>query len=236
MTGIATLLSPRFGIRGINVRIHGRAINLRRENYRDTQKAVAFVENYMSQLDQLIEDQRRNAIMAWLITAFLAAAMVESVIDLDLLWAGFTGSVLFLVMLPAMLHGDVRRTVPWELLLVTALPVLGHSLDVATLQHPLISYLSLAGIGIILTANLHLFTPVQLSHRFAIVFVVLTTLAASGWWAVAQWLSDLYRGTGFIQSETALMTGFLTALMAGFLGGILLDLYFRQHPGREGYA
>ena len=66
-------------------------------------------------------------------------------------------------------------------------------------------------------------------------FVVITTMAAAGLWAVGQWLSDLYLGTGFLlgrgteeEVEAALMWDFVAATVAGLAAGVLFEFYFRR--------
>jgi len=74
-----------------------------------------------------------------------------------------------------------------------------------------------------------------MSHRFAVVFVVVTTMAAAGIWAVVRWLSDVLVGTRFLYDgrpehviEEALMWDFVAATVAGVFAGVLFEYYFRR--------
>jgi hypothetical protein len=75
-----------------------------------------------------------------------------------------------------------------------------------------------------------------MNYSFAVLFVVVTTMATAGVWAVVQWLSDVYLGTGFILTgesesvvERALMLNFVAATVAGVLAGVVFELYFRRY-------
>ena len=87
--------------------------------------------------------------------------------------------------------------------------------------------------------NLHLFTSVEMSFGFAVVFVVVTTLAAAGVWAVVRWGSDLYLGTELLldpeltrpEIEERLMWEFVGATVAGLVAGVLFEEYIRRRGG-----
>ena len=78
-------------------------------------------------VDELIESTRANALIAWAFVAAVGAAGVESVAGGDLLWAGFSGSVVVLSVLPPLAYREPRVMLPWEVLGVAALPVLARS-------------------------------------------------------------------------------------------------------------
>jgi hypothetical protein len=89
--------------------------------------------------------------------------------------------------------------------------------------------------ALMLAVQLDLFTPVRMNDRFAVLFVVVATTAAAGIWALSQWLSDIYLGTGFLLGrgdphavETALMWDFVAATIAGVVSGVLFEFYFRR--------
>jgi hypothetical protein len=61
-------------------------------------------------------------------------------------------------------------------------------------------------------------------------------MATAGVWAVVQWLSDVYLGTGFVLTgdpeavvERTLMLDFVAATVAGLLAGVVFELYFRRY-------
>ena len=189
----------------------------------------------------VLEDERRNAIVAWAVLGFLAVGVVAELLTGELLWAGFIAAVLVLALVPAVTLRDRRAMLPWELLLLAALPVVGRTFVAGqtvggmTLTGRVTSYLAVAAVALVVAVELDLFTPVRMNDRFAVLFVVVATTAAAGIWAIAQWLSDLYLGTGFLLGrgdlhavEEALMWDFVAATIAGVLSGALFEFYFRR--------
>lgn len=190
---------------------------------------------------QLVEDQRRNAVAAWAIVAFLVVAAVAELLVGRLLWAGFVLVVAGLAVAPALGVRDRDAMLPWELLALAALPVVGRTLIAGqtvgeiTLTGRVTTYLAVAAVALVIAVELDLFTDVRMNDRFAVLFVVITTMAAAGIWAVAQWLSDIYLGTMFLYGrgpehvvEETLMWDFVAATVAGVLGGALFEFYFRR--------
>lgn len=180
-------------------------------------------------LGDVVENARVNAGLSWLLVAFVALAAAESLLDGDLLWMGFTGSVAALAVVPAVAYRDPTVMLPWEVLALAALPVVGRALATVALTSRLATYLSVAALALIVAVELHTFTPVRMTDWFAVLFVVVATIATAGVWAVVQWLSDVFLGTALIQSEHRLMWGFVAATAAGLLSGVIFQLYFRRH-------
>ena len=95
-------------------------------------------------------------------------------------------------------------------------------------------YLSVAGLALIVTVELHMFTSVRLTRWFAVLLVVLTTLASGAAWAVLRWSADQRFGTSFLlesgvtqdAANEALMIEFLWITQAGLFAGVLFDAYF----------
>ncbi|NIS31208.1 MAG: hypothetical protein GWN07_12825, partial [Actinobacteria bacterium] len=55
-----------------------------------------------------------------------------------------------------------------------------------------------AALALIIAVELHLFTPVLMTPSFAVLLVVVGTMAAAGTWAVVRWSADLLLGTTFL--------------------------------------
>lgn len=178
-----------------------------------------------SKLDGVIQDRRLNAAVSWVLIVFLSVSVIDNFLD-DPVWGMFSLVMLTLVLFPALRYRDVRVMVPWEVTVLATLPVLLGSLgsqvpDIAT-------HVSVAGLALVVAVELHVFTSVRMTDVFAVVFVVIATTANAGFWAVLQWLSDIYLGTLFLGSEEALMTGFVYASAAGLVAGAVFTLYFRR--------
>ncbi|WP_134672151.1 hypothetical protein [Halorussus marinus] len=179
-------------------------------------------------LESVVEDERVNAGLAWLLVAFILLVVVESALDGDFLWAGFAAFVAGVAIAPAAIYRDPNAMLPWEVLVLAALPLLGRALATMVLTSRVATYFSVAALALIVAVELHAFTPVKMTHWFAVLFVVVATIATAGVWAVVQWLSDIYLGTAFIQSEHRLMWDFVAATATGAAAGVVFEWYFRR--------
>ncbi|MFB6133613.1 MAG: hypothetical protein ABEJ55_01315 [Halanaeroarchaeum sp.] len=193
------------------------------------------------QLESLLSDRRINAGIGWILIAVVAVGVIESLIDLDLVWAIVSAFVVFLAVLPAVVSRNPRVMVPWEVLLLATLPLIVRSLAATDPLGEVAAYVSVATVALIIAVELDVFTTVKMTTSFAVIFVVITTLATAGGWAVMQWLSDVYFGTTFIYPSPppvsanadaaaleSLMWDFVAATAAGVLAGVVFALYFRE--------
>lgn len=197
-----------------------------------------------SNLRDVVESRRVNALLAWLLVGFLAMMAAVAVIDGDVLGAGFTLALLALAVIPPLAYRTREAMLPWEVLTLASLPVVGRALVVGetiggvTLTGRLSTYVAVAAVALIVAVELDVFTSVRMNHTFAILFVVVTTTAAAGVWALVQWLSDVLLGTAFLLDgrseqvvETALMWDFVAATVVGMGAGFLFEFYFRRRSG-----
>jgi len=146
----------------------------------------------------LIVDERLNAVVAWLLVAFVCGVAFESFLDGDLLWTGFSAAVVALVVVPPASYRNPRIMLPWEVLALVCLPVVGRAVASFPLSSDLGTYVSVAALALVVAVELDVFTPVRMTNGFAAFFTIIVTMAAAGVWAVVQWLSDLLLGTTFI--------------------------------------
>lgn len=194
-----------------------------------------------SQLGSLLADRRRNAVAAWVLVAFLAVVVAGNALGGDPLWAGFVSVVLALTVVPPVANRDWTVMLPWEVLVVATLPVLGRSFATMELTSDLAVYLSVAALALVVAVELHSFTPVRMTYRFAVFFVVVTTMATAGTWAVVRWSLDVLLGTQFLLQpgvderaiHDELMLEFVFSTVAGLVGGIAFELYFRRFARLE---
>ena len=177
--------------------------------------------------NQLFRDGRTNAVVAWGLLAVLAGVFGDSVLDVDYGWTLFTGFVGAVVLLPPVTHRKWRVMLPWELLVLSLLPILVRGLFGGTLG-TFATYLSLAGLALLVVVELHTFTTLRVTHWFAVVLVVLTTLAAVAAWTVFRWHADNFLGTSYLADNETLMMEWLYVTLAGVVAGLLFDGYFRR--------
>jgi signal transduction histidine kinase len=192
----------------------------------------------MAEIDvgQLLRDRRLNAALAWAVTAVVGLVAVESVLTGDLLWAVFAGVVVVLILLPPIAFRSARTMLPWEILTLATLPILGRALATFQLSSRIGTYLSVAALALIIAVELHTFTAVRMSPTFAVAFVAITTMAAAGVWAAGRWLADIWLGTGFLDAlgdteeaiERAVMLEFVASTIAGLLAGVVFEFYVRR--------
>ena len=101
----------------------------------------------------------------------------------------------------------------------------------------------MAAVALVIAVELHVFTPVEMDYRFAVLFVVITTMAAAGVWAVVRYAFDLYFGTALLlpatrteaalaAAEHQLMMEFVYSTLAGVLAGVVFEFYFRRYAPR----
>jgi hypothetical protein len=192
-------------------------------------------------LVELFRSGRVNAIVSWFLVAILGLVLIESVLDFDRLWILFVAVTGLIVLVPPLAHREWRVMLPWEVLVLALAPILVRGLFGGELG-TFASYISIAGLALVITVELHVFTPVRMTHWFAIVFVVATTLASAAAWAIARWIADQLLGTMFlsdpttsqIEANAALMTEFLWVTLAGLVAGVLFDVYFKRRDRRLG--
>lgn len=185
--------------------------------------------------EQLFRGGRTNAIFSWALVGLLVLAFVDTVLDFDLLWIAFVATTGAIVLIPPVVYRDWHVMLPWELLVLALLPILVRGLfggELGTFAY----YLSIAALALLITVELHMFTALEVTHWFAVVFVVLTTMASAAAWAIVRWNMDVMLGTSFLRvsgrsqdaANEALMTEFLWVALAGFVVGLLFDAYFRR--------
>lgn len=182
-------------------------------------------------LAQLFRNGRTNAVLSWLLVGVLAMVLVESFLETDRHWIVFVAVTGGIVLLPPVAYGDWQVMLPWELLVVALLPVLVRGLfggEVGTFA----TYLALAGVALVVTVELHMFTDLQLTHWFAVTLVVMTTMAAGAAWTIVRWTMDIVFETSFLTTNEALMLEWSAVTLAGFVAGILFDSYFRRRDRR----
>lgn len=72
--------------------------------------------------------------------------------------------------------------VPWPLLSVAALAVVLRAVGI---YPDIAGYVAITSIALLLVVELDVYTEVELSRRFAIVFAVMTTMALQALWIIA---------------------------------------------------
>ena len=178
-------------------------------------------------LEALFTDSRRNALVGWLIVVLFVGAIFESLTEGDWSWLVVVLTTLVVVIVPPILRRSPLVMVPWELLAIASIPISLRTIGVTTTT-PVVTYLSIAALALLISAELHVFGPITITHWFAVVSVAMTTLAVAGLWAVLRVHLDRWLGTATLVDNTALMIEFAWAAVAGVLAGGLFAAYFHD--------
>jgi hypothetical protein len=189
----------------------------------------------------LFERRGPNAALGWIFVGTLVVSGGVALYGGHPLWAGFTFALVTLAVMPAVFRRRADAMVPWEVLALASVPamgrlfVIGRTVGGVTLTGRITTYVAVAAAALILAVELDVFTPVRMTHSFAVLFVVVATVATAGVWAEVRWLSDTLLGTSVLLDgrpehaiETALMWDFVAAAVAGVAAGVVFEYYFRR--------
>ena len=182
-------------------------------------------------LARLFRSGRTNALIAWSMVAVLASTFFESLLGFDLLPMVLVAAITGVVVAPTVAARDPQVMLPWEVLGLALLPILVRTLlggEVGTFA----AYMAIAAFALIITVELHMFTTLRVTHWFAVLFVVLTTMASAAAWTVLRWNADRLLGTEYLTTNEALMIEWLYVTLAGVAAGVLFDAYFRRRGVR----
>jgi hypothetical protein len=184
-------------------------------------------DNLPDVFERLFRDGRTNAAIGWVMVAILASVFVGSAFQTDYQWILFTAFVGGVVVIPPLAFRDWRVMLPWELLGLALFPILVRGLVGGTVG-TFATYLALAALALLVVVELDAFTSLQVTHWFAVVLVVLTTLAAVAVWTIFRWNADQFLGTAYLADNETLMMEWLYVTLAGVGAGLLFDGYFRR--------
>jgi hypothetical protein len=174
-----------------------------------------------------VRDSRINAAIAWLLVVALVAVAITAFLEFLLVRMALAAVSAFVAIAPALAGRTWTRTVPWPLLLVCTIPLATGALGVGFFGD-FVTGLSIAALGMLVVAALQSTGSVRMTPNFAVVFVVLVTMATAGFWAVGSTASAQYLGTSFVETNDDLMIIFTAATLAGFVAGGLFQVYFRR--------
>jgi hypothetical protein len=187
-------------------------------------------------LDSVVGTTPSNARLSWATTVLLGLVVAGGLVAGAVLPAVLGAVVVALAVGPALASRDPRATLPWQLLALAGLPVLGAVFARPWLTSAPVTYVSVATVALVVAVELHLFTSVEMTPWFAVSFVVVATMAVAGGWAVGRWLVDLTLGTELLlrpgrtdaEIEAGLMREFVISTLVGLLAGGVFERGFRR--------
>jgi signal transduction histidine kinase len=128
-------------------------------------------------------------------------------------------------LVPAVVSRVWTRTIPWPMLLLASLPLVVGAFSPSFVGDTIFA-LGIAALAILVVVALQMTTTVRMTPNFAIAFVVLTTLATAGFWALGSAASAQLFGTRFIETNDQLMAIFTSALVASGISALAFRWYF----------
>lgn len=178
-----------------------------------------------------------EAEVSWACSLVLLALTIYAIYKFDVLWAVLGIASLALYLLPILSMLDPFKAIPWEITVILAAPMILHysGSSQALTQNvgwwgdfsSLALAFSLSTIGFLMTVELQMYTNVRMNRPFAVVFVILFTLAAAGFWEVGLYLGDLHYGTHHQGTNEDVMMTLVWVLVGGILMGLFYTLYLR---------
>lgn len=181
----------------------------------------------MSGLDTVIEDNQANSVISWVVVVTLGLAAVGSIIDGEFVWAVFVAGGIVIILLPMGIRRDLSVMPPWEILVFAALPIFSQFLTLPDTIADLTTYLAILAVGTLVVVELHIFSSVKMTPRFAVGLIILVTMATAGMWTILQYASDVLLNTTLIKNKTTLMWDLVLATAISFVATPFFAMYFR---------
>lgn len=171
---------------------------------------------------------RRNAVVGWSLLGAVLASAAYSTATGDLLWAVFEAAFVTVAALPALASRDWSVLVPWPLLAVGAVAVVGQTLG---FHVELTSYTAVAAFALVGVAELDAYTRVAMSRRFTIAFAAMTTMAVQAVWTVVRFFADEMLGTDYVAGQAAVQWDFVFVTLVALVVGGAFELYLGRADG-----
>lgn len=185
-----------------------------------------------------------EAELSWIASLVLFFSTVYVVLQVDIMWAVFGITALSLYVLPVVTMRDPFRALPWEMTILLSSPIILHISEGSRALSDNIAWwddftslafaFSLATLGFLLTVEMHMYTEVRMNRPFSVFFVVMFTLAVSGFWQIGEYLSDVFFGSENLLSNEEVMKEFLWTAIGGLLMGFFYSLYMKAMSKSRG--
>jgi hypothetical protein len=193
------------------------------------------VTRQLDKLSKLLKNTALNAFAGWTIVLFLALLGMGNFIYGRFIWTILIAFVISIIIIPAIRMHKLSVMPSWYFVFLAILPIVGSSTAWYFFSTSIPFYFAVATIALLVAAEINWFTSVKMTDKFAILLVVVTTLAISGLWHLIEWLLDIYLGTSYLLSglspdaiNDAVMHQFIYAMVSGVAAGALFGWYFRS--------
>ena len=145
----------------------------------------------------------------------------------ELVTALAAGVAVVVALVPSVVKGSWRRTVPWPLLVVVVLPFLLSATRLPLLAD-FVRSVAVATFALLVVVVLQMTTTVRMTPAFAVWFSTIATLGVAGIWAFCAWVVSLVFDTAYFETNTELMLFFSATFVAGLVTAGVFTWYFRR--------
>lgn len=188
----------------------------------------------LDRLSKLLKNTALNAFAGWTMVLLLSMLGVGNFIYGRFAWTILITFVISIIIAPAIRMRKFSVMPSWYFILLAIIPIIGSSTAWYFFSTSIPFYVSVATIALLLAAEIHWFSSVKMNYKFAILLVIVTTLAISGLWHLVEWLLDVYFGTTYLLNgqtpdmiNDIVMHEFIYATIAGIAAGAFFGWYFR---------
>lgn len=196
----------------------------------------------IDKLSKLLKSTPLNAFAGWLMVLVLFFLGMWNLFYGRFMWTMLIFLVIWIIIAPAIILRKLLLMPSWYFIVLAILPLVGSTTAYYFFSTSIPYYVSVATIALLTAAEIHWFTSVKMNYKFAILLVIVTTLAISGLRHLLEWFMDTIFKTGYLPyAPTAdamndiVMVEFIYALIAGIIAGILFGLYFRSTGNNDAF-
>lgn len=189
----------------------------------------------IDKLSKLLKNTTLNAFAGWSMVLMLSLLCIGNFIYGRFMWTILIAFVICIIIAPAIIMRKPSIMPSWYFIVLAIIPIIGSSTAYYFFSTSIPFYLSVSTIALLLAAEISWFTSVKMNYKFAILLVVIVTLAISGLWHLVQWLLDMNFGTGYLLDgrtpdaiNDAVMYEFIYATITGVVAGAFFGWYFRS--------
>lgn len=178
-----------------------------------------------------------EAELSWVMSLILFFSTIYVTIKLDFLWVAFGITSLSLYALPVVTTRDPFKTIPWEMALLVSSPILLHISERSRALMENLAWwddltalafaFSVSTIGFLLTIELQMYTSVRMNNAFASFFVMIFTMAVSGFWQVGEYIGGLVTGNLLIETNGDAMGALIYSTVGGIVMGFVYSAYLK---------
>lgn len=194
----------------------------------------------IDKLSKLLKSTPLNAFAGWIMVLVLFLLGIGNLVYGRFMWTILIFSVIWIIIAPAIILRKLSLMPSWYFIVAAILPLVGSSTAYYFFSTSIPYYISMATIALLAAAEIHWFTSVKMNYKFAILLVIVTTLAISGLRHLLEWLMDTGLGTAYLPYgpgtdaiNDIVMLEFIYALIAGTIAGIVFGWYFRSTGARD---